>query len=1006
MADTYAKWKLLLQRCLQNRFDTQQFRQLASEMFKRFPAPGRQIADILLDQQSRVSRTPDILILVYVESLFTLGYVKVDDVLRALYTRSRNRIQQQAGDDGNDKQPVREWHNPTETEAMILEHFTRYFTTGKRPKTQAEVKGTLWIVSQWMLGLVASASNDAMDQALTTAFSFQSTRVRDALGTFSIALMENTKVEGVVNTAIPKTLRTDLSKALSSFIALWTQNDPHNAQRLELCQKSYGLIEETEHPVDQDDSLDVAALQVDTVIDLPIINTRAGVYVFLNALLVARPLTDETMIFSYMNMRYNGNIQPLAVDLIIAAFDSLSNAMTRTESMQTMFSLQSFLMNKVPVLLTMLSGSMFAPLTSEYCIGEALTHINPAAFPSLGDTFGMPSMISDVRQEFLAACVRHQLLPAASVERLLGERFVVPPPASNSRYSKDGLVAQCSGHPERAEELIGELEKLDGNGGAIVGAITENIRSMCATKETMSLKTVCIALTRRPQYLDVFLQFTSLVSILQPLCQLLDTWHYEEDQNEYQPVYDEFSAVLLLVQTFVNRYKLSHQDLGISADSFVANLMTRDHVSFQADQLSDEQRKQASGWIKGLLDPEAIIDEAMAHCPPQQFYFLVPTLFNQIILACSEAVITPDVLKNGLDWFLQSFLLPSVIGATSWMADAAQQGIYKHSVLVQVLNKLTTSPATSGDTQAMHSTVLAIVTRRIDRCLRAIQQKDPGNQKINPILERLKQHDGFERTPLPNETELGLWTKPPNSLTQSLHTIIQSLVLWSSAPAMSMAPPSYTHKQLHISLQLVGAQKVLRAIVDEVKAQCGAGQGSLALDVATALICAPSAEDSPVAVDWQHCIAPQPQPPRRSTNLREMLKVEFEGAKELVKDDLLAAETIVRLHRRVEAQLAVSNQLPIAMPDLTAINNDGMGDLMQDLDVSATGDAAAAAAADAMNQQQTIDFGNDSGGMDLGGGNTDTMDLGADLGLGDGTMSTEDDIFGDLDMDMGADLEF
>jgi len=977
-------------------------------MLKRFPAPGRQIADILFDQQSRVSRTPDILILVYVESLVALECVKVDDVLQALYSRSRNRIQQSPDDDGSDNLPGREWHNPTETEAMILEHLTRYFTTGKRPKTQAEAKGTLWIASQWMVGLVASASNDAMDQALTTGFSYQSTRVRDALGMFCIALFENTKVAGVVNTAIPKTLRTELCKALTSFIPLWTQNDPHNAQRLELCQKSYGLVQETEHPADQDDSLDVAALQVDTVMDLPIINTRAGVYVFLNALLVARPLTDEGTIFSYMNMRYNGNIQPLAVDLIIAAFDILSNAMTRTESAHTIFSLQSFLMNKVPVLLTMLSGSMFAPLTPEYCIGEALTHINPAAFPSLGDTFGMPSTISDVRQEFLAACVRHQLLPIASVERLLGERPMMPLPAGNSRYSKDSLVGQCSGHPERAEELINELEKLDGNGGTIVGAITENIRSMCATKETMSLKTVCLALTRHPQYLDVFLQFTSPVSILQPLCQVLDTWHYEEDQNEYQPVYDEFSAVLFLVQTFINRYRLSYQDLGISADSFVAKLMTREHVSLQADQLSDEQRKQASAWIKGLLDPEAIIDEAMAHCPPQQFYSLVPTLFNQMILACSEAVITSDVLKNGLDWFHQSFLLPSIIGATSWIADAAQQGIYKNNVLVQVVNKLTTSPATSGDTHAMHNTVMAIVTRRVDRCLRAIQYKDPGNQKINTVLQKLKQHDGFERTPFPSEAELGLWTKPPNSPTRSLHATIQSLVLWSSAPAMSMGPPSYTHKQIYISLHSAGAQKVLRAIVDEVKAQCDAGQGSLALDVATALICAPAAEDSPVAVDWQHCIAPQPQPPRRSINLREMLKIEFEGAKELVKDDLLAAETIVRLHRRVEAQLAVSNQLPIAMPDLTAINNDGMGDLMQGLDVSSTGDAAAAAAAaaDVMNQQQAIDFGNDTSGMDLGDGSAGTMDLAGDLVLGDGTMSTEDDIFGDLDMDMGADLEF
>jgi mediator of RNA polymerase II transcription subunit 5 len=40
-------------------------------------------------------------------------------------------------------------------------------------------------------------------------------------------------------------------------------------------------------------------------------------------------------------------------------------------------------------------------------------------------------------------------------------------------YQKDDLVSQINNRPERAEQLIGEIESMEGNAGAIVGAITE-----------------------------------------------------------------------------------------------------------------------------------------------------------------------------------------------------------------------------------------------------------------------------------------------------------------------------------------------------------------------------------------------------------------------------------------------------------------------------------------------------------------------------------------------------
>lgn len=117
---------------------------------------------------------------------------------------------------------------------------------------------------------------------------------------------------------------------------------------------------------------------------------------------------------------------------------------------------------------------MFPPLTPQICITQALQHVDLNIFPSFG--MGMltnNSVLNEVRQEFIYGCILHGTLPADSVNQLLGETPFEPPPTPESRYHKDVLSQQCVNEPGKAVQLIGELEKLDGNAGAIVGAVTE-----------------------------------------------------------------------------------------------------------------------------------------------------------------------------------------------------------------------------------------------------------------------------------------------------------------------------------------------------------------------------------------------------------------------------------------------------------------------------------------------------------------------------------------------------
>jgi mediator of RNA polymerase II transcription subunit 5 len=178
------------------------------------------------------------------------------------------------------------------------------------------------------------------------------------------------------------------------------------------------------------------------------------------------------MLLNYLTNRYGAHYDVLIQDLITAAFDVCSNAMYRNESSRTMFLFRSFLVNKLPSFFAaMLSASMVS-IPMELCISHALSRLDPNTFPSFSQMFSMQgnTVLSDVRQEFLFACASHKLIPESSIERLLGEN---PMQALPVGYNKDDLVSQINTTPERAEQLINEIEFTEGNAGPIVGAITE-----------------------------------------------------------------------------------------------------------------------------------------------------------------------------------------------------------------------------------------------------------------------------------------------------------------------------------------------------------------------------------------------------------------------------------------------------------------------------------------------------------------------------------------------------
>jgi mediator of RNA polymerase II transcription subunit 5 len=119
---------------------------------------------------------------------------------------------------------------------------------------------------------------------------------------------------------------------------------------------------------------------------------------------------------------------------------------------------------------------MFAPLTPQYCITEALAQVDTNAFPTLSamfdDTNNNNTFTDSVRQDFCFACCLHGLIPESSIEGLLGEITYQSLPQAG-RHVKETLVDQCIADPERIQELVREIDNMDGNVGAVCQALIE-----------------------------------------------------------------------------------------------------------------------------------------------------------------------------------------------------------------------------------------------------------------------------------------------------------------------------------------------------------------------------------------------------------------------------------------------------------------------------------------------------------------------------------------------------
>ncbi|KAK4549691.1 hypothetical protein LTR36_004992 [Oleoguttula mirabilis] len=983
------QWRTVFKHALLKRITAEQLVAPLKELARKHPAAGQEVANVLLGFRAGMRGADDPLLFRYAEHLLRASYLGTGDLLLALLKHSVFGDRSKKANAGN----LRSSGLPTCEERMFTLvaqlHLNGTLSTGL-----ADTHQTAHALVQWLHIVSESEYNKQLASAGLHTLDPFSYGMYDALGSLTMSIFGKHSFRAIAKQVWWKERRPAVVRAMVDFdlhVLHWMQSQLSG--RLQALSRMPPFVE-----TDPEGRPVVTGQQtLDSVADLPIVRTRAGLYVWLNACLSGRPLTDDMNMLGFLQARYPGDNQTLAVDLLTAAFDVLTNAMLRKEPRQSIKIIRSFICNKVPLLLSIMAAYL-APMTAEACVQMAFMQIAMDALPPItAGATDAREMLKRTRLEFLQACALHGLVSESTIGNIIQEPAMALPRIV--RYSKDGLVSQCTTHVGRLEGLAEDLQSMQGNAGAVAGCIVELLNNHCMNKDTMSLKTVCTILIKRIPDMDVVMQYTSPAMMLAPLCSLLHDWVHDQDQTEFTPSYEEFASILLFTLAVVHRYEITIADIPLAgADNFVFQLLDNISSSTPPSNLSEEQSAQLTKWIEGLFatdehgETSGISDDVMRQCPPQAFYSIVPALFEQSVLACRSNALSIVTFKGGLELLLEPFLLPSLVGGLSWLVKHSWEDNGDADLLLQVLDKLLKPSSSSQETQAMHRAILAMAATPLIRSLQDLLRKRPDLKKAtNSLISLLMPYLGHRRTDRSSNAEVQEWAGTPDGgWARCVRNSVRDTVAWTSSIGLS-PPTKYTHKMFIGACRSLGPAKVLAAMVAELKDQTAHGSGAQALDVCVAMITAPTvylAQNDTMTV-------------------REHLRLLILDAPNLLKRPLADAEALVRLSRRAEAQLAAPQMAQMTLP--MAVQEQSSDQIMHELGLTDANGAPEASVTLSMDpagdlgQASTADFTT----TDFDAAMSSSVNLTAaanqdlaNLVSGSNPMQMDPNVFGDLNMGM------
>lgn len=370
-------------------------------------------------------------------------------------------------------------------------------------------------------------------------------------------------------------------------------------------------------------------------------------------------------------------------------------------------------------------------------------------------------------------------------------------------------------------------------------------------------------------------------------------------------------------------------------------------------------------------------------------------------------------LTNSTLDLVDTFLLPSLVPALKFLAEFLWIDQDAQTAIIKILQLILLPSAISSEASSMLASVKKVIAKPLEHALRSYQKRSPKNEDIAPLLGSIKDSLALSRrTGVSELSEIETWSSAaPSGFSTSIKSTISGLVQWSSGWAMqhSFLPAPYIHRQFIAAIKLMTAKRVLLAILEEINAQteqCKSQSPTGTIqpddmriqavyDVAAAIVCAPNVTNEPPAPSIEDH-GPDGHPPElpssgRPLSLREALRME---ATDFKKYEPAMSEIVVRLYRRVEAQMAMTQAPPLLQaPDMTAA-----------LDMAGNGEVSLGEAMAAMGSDAGL--GLDLPGMDMtGGASMVGGSIGGDGSAGDADMFAGIGGSGLGDFDWGTDMD-
>lgn len=559
-------------------------------------------------------------------------------------------------------------------------------------------------------------------------------------------------------------------------------------------------------------------------------------------------------------------------DLVITSFDCYAVCLLRKDSPKYQGLWKGFIVKRLPLIIRTLAGE---GTKIDMAICQPITMLDRGTVNLLrisggGDALdemfsSFPSTTSDIRHDFLQACVDLGLIEMESIKKTLGTEAssaletnsatmlqgrpgsdsVLDPTTGAEVSINDIFLTAAQEDPEYVSfdestivRLVTIFEDLDGVRQEKVAKKILQVVQEWVSQPRMSrcLRRLCQALALRTNSLDTLLLHIQPIQLLAPLVSYLDDWKEDEDEINFQDMFTDFGSILLLIILVYRRYDLAYEDMGINTtkdDSFCARAVrqlqrTSSWPATSLEDLSTDQRELLGGWITGLFDTDGISDDLMRSCSAKDLVNLAPLIFQQAITACSKGVIDFDALRGGLEYFVQPFMLAALLSAFKYLYTSLWSAQQDSAVTLKVLHGLVLPSDISGEAMNLHQIVLSIAADDIMDALAEFSTDDATT--VSAITSGLSPYVSYG-SPMP----VGPATA---SLISAIKDHIYSLVTWQQALDQGQAtgPPGYNKCVVGRAVEVLGSRTVLKIMLDELDLSETQGTFHYTLDVLSSLI--------------------------------------------------------------------------------------------------------------------------------------------------------------------------